>query len=129
MLCSVISSTFLLTKSLHVLLIMYACVMCWCIDGWMLVGICISVCSNILNYGLIIDLKIVRSFFLFRFSSSSFSFLAHVSLPYFTNYLVNISYNFKLHSSVIQFNSILYYLFAESTTTRPITDTAQCRHK
>jgi hypothetical protein len=26
-------------------------------------------------------------------------------------------------------NSILYYLCAESTATRPITDTAQCRYK
>jgi hypothetical protein len=29
---------------------------------------------------------------------------------------------------VIQFNSILYYLCAESTATRPITDTAQYRY-
>jgi hypothetical protein len=29
----------------------------------------------------------------------------------------------------IQLNSILYYLCAESTATRPITDTAQCRYK
>jgi hypothetical protein len=28
----------------------------------------------------------------------------------------------------IQFNSILYYLCAESTATRPITDTAQYKH-
>jgi type IV secretory pathway VirB3-like protein len=28
---------------------------------------------------------------------------------------------------IIQFNSILYYLCAEPTVTRPITDTAQCR--
>jgi uncharacterized protein YpmB len=28
---------------------------------------------------------------------------------------------------IIQFNSILYYLCAEPTATRPITDTAQCR--
>jgi hypothetical protein len=28
---------------------------------------------------------------------------------------------------IIQFNSILYYLCAESTATRPIIDTAQCR--
>jgi type II secretory pathway component PulC len=27
--------------------------------------------------------------------------------------------------TIIQFNSILYYLYAESTATRPITDTAQ----
>jgi hypothetical protein len=30
---------------------------------------------------------------------------------------------------VIQFNSILYYLYAESTATRPITDTAQGRYR
>jgi hypothetical protein len=29
---------------------------------------------------------------------------------------------------IIQFNSILYYLCAESTATRPITDTAQYRY-
>jgi hypothetical protein len=30
---------------------------------------------------------------------------------------------------IIQFNSVLYYLCAESTATRPITETAQCRYK
>jgi hypothetical protein len=30
---------------------------------------------------------------------------------------------------IVQFNSILYYLSAESTATRPITDTAQRRYK
>jgi hypothetical protein len=30
---------------------------------------------------------------------------------------------------IIQFNSIIYYLCAESTATRPITDAAQCRYK
>jgi hypothetical protein len=30
--------------------------------------------------------------------------------------------------SIIQFNSILYYLCAESTATRPIADTAQYRY-
>jgi hypothetical protein len=30
---------------------------------------------------------------------------------------------------IIQFNSILYYLCAESTATRPDIDTAQCRYK
>jgi hypothetical protein len=30
--------------------------------------------------------------------------------------------------AIIQFNSILYYLCAESTATRPITDTAQRRY-
>jgi hypothetical protein len=30
---------------------------------------------------------------------------------------------------IIQFNSILYYLCAESTALRPITDTAQCTFK
>jgi hypothetical protein len=29
---------------------------------------------------------------------------------------------------IIQFNSIVYYLCAESTATRPITDTAQYRY-
>jgi hypothetical protein len=29
---------------------------------------------------------------------------------------------------MIQFNSVLYYLCAESTATNPITDTAQCRY-
>jgi hypothetical protein len=32
------------------------------------------------------------------------------------------------NNNSIQFNSILYYLCAESTATRPITDTAQCRY-
>jgi hypothetical protein len=32
------------------------------------------------------------------------------------------------YSIIIQFNSILYYLCAESTATRPITDTAQYRY-
>jgi hypothetical protein len=31
-------------------------------------------------------------------------------------------------SEIIQFNSILYYLCAESTATRPITDTAQRKY-
>jgi hypothetical protein len=31
-------------------------------------------------------------------------------------------------TAIIQFNSILYYLCAESTATRPITDTAQYRY-
>jgi hypothetical protein len=31
--------------------------------------------------------------------------------------------------TMIQFNSILYYLCAESTAVRPITDTAQCSYK
>jgi hypothetical protein len=30
---------------------------------------------------------------------------------------------------IIQFNSILYYLCAESTAARPFTETAQCRYK
>jgi hypothetical protein len=30
---------------------------------------------------------------------------------------------------IIQFNSILYYLCAEPTAVRPITDTAQCTYK
>jgi hypothetical protein len=30
---------------------------------------------------------------------------------------------------IIQFNSVLYYLCAESTAVRPITDTAQCTYK
>jgi hypothetical protein len=30
---------------------------------------------------------------------------------------------------VINNNLILYYLYAESTATRPITDTAQCKYK
>jgi hypothetical protein len=31
--------------------------------------------------------------------------------------------------AIIQFNSILYYLCAEPTAPRPITDTAQCRYR
>jgi hypothetical protein len=31
--------------------------------------------------------------------------------------------------SIIQFNSILYYLCAEPTARRPITGTAQCRYR
>jgi hypothetical protein len=30
---------------------------------------------------------------------------------------------------IIKLNSILYYLCAESTAARPITDTAQCRYR
>jgi hypothetical protein len=30
---------------------------------------------------------------------------------------------------IIQLNAILYYLYAESTAVRPITDTAQCTYK
>jgi hypothetical protein len=30
---------------------------------------------------------------------------------------------------IIQFNSILYYLCAQSTAARPITDRAQCRYR
>jgi hypothetical protein len=33
-----------------------------------------------------------------------------------------------LSVTIIQFNSILYYLCAESTASNPITDTAQCRY-
>jgi hypothetical protein len=33
------------------------------------------------------------------------------------------------NSNSIQLSSILYYLRAEPTATRPITDTAQCRYK
>jgi hypothetical protein len=29
----------------------------------------------------------------------------------------------------VQFSSVLYYLLAESTAARPITDTAQCRYR
>jgi hypothetical protein len=32
-------------------------------------------------------------------------------------------------STIIQLSSILYYLYAESTAARPITDTAQCRYR
>jgi hypothetical protein len=37
-------------------------------------------------------------------------------------------FKFKIYQyiTVIQFNSVLYYLCAESTAVRPITDTAQC---
>jgi hypothetical protein len=35
----------------------------------------------------------------------------------------------KIIIIIIQFSSILYYLCAESTATRPITDPAQCRYK
>jgi hypothetical protein len=41
--------------------------------------------------------------------------------------LINFSFLFEPNNS-IQFNSILYYLCAESTATRPITDTAQYRY-
>jgi hypothetical protein len=32
-------------------------------------------------------------------------------------------------ATLIQYNSIIYYLCAEPTATRPITGTAQCRYK
>jgi hypothetical protein len=35
----------------------------------------------------------------------------------------------KIIIVIIQLNSILYYLCADSTATRPITDTAQCRYR
>jgi hypothetical protein len=35
----------------------------------------------------------------------------------------------KFITPLIQFNSILYYLYAEPTATRPITGTAQCSYK
>jgi hypothetical protein len=31
--------------------------------------------------------------------------------------------------TIIQFSSIIYYLCAETTATRPITGTAQCRYR
>jgi uncharacterized protein YpmB len=34
-----------------------------------------------------------------------------------------------MYMQIIQFNSILYYLCAEPTATRPITGTAQCSYK
>jgi hypothetical protein len=37
------------------------------------------------------------------------------------------SNSFSILYNSIQFNSILYYLCAEPTATRPITDTAHCR--
>jgi hypothetical protein len=33
------------------------------------------------------------------------------------------------NNNLIQFNSIIYYLCAESTATRPITNTAQCSYR
>jgi hypothetical protein len=39
-----------------------------------------------------------------------------------------LSYDTAIFAQIIQFNSIPYYLCAESTATRPITDTAQCRY-
>jgi hypothetical protein len=44
---------------------------------------------------------------------------------------VNTTPSFTLYNNnnSIQFTSILYYLYAESTGARPITDTVQCRYK
>jgi hypothetical protein len=46
------------------------------------------------------------------------------------NVILCLEYFILFHSdNSIQFNSILYYLCAESTAVRPITDTAQCTYK
>jgi hypothetical protein len=48
------------------------------------------------------------------------------------NYSAAIVHNVnssELGKLIIQFNSILYYLCAQSTATKPITDRAQCRYK
>jgi hypothetical protein len=43
--------------------------------------------------------------------------------------IIENKYHYSTDSNnSIQFNSILYYLCAESTATRPITDTAQYRY-
>jgi hypothetical protein len=37
--------------------------------------------------------------------------------------------NMMITMMIIQFSSIIYYLCAESTATRPITDPTQCRYR
>jgi hypothetical protein len=39
-----------------------------------------------------------------------------------------VPYKSDDNNKIIQFSSIIYYLCAEATATRPITDTEECRY-
>jgi hypothetical protein len=43
--------------------------------------------------------------------------------------LIILNINIIDNIMTIQFNSVLYYLCAESTARRPVTDTAQCNYR
>jgi hypothetical protein len=54
---------------------------------------------------------------------------SYLKIPNYTAFHMNhIDGTARGSTAIIQFNSILYYLCAESTATRPITDTAQYRY-
>jgi hypothetical protein len=56
--------------------------------------------------------------------------ITYFETDFLTKYLfLNGRHNHTCFFNSIKFNSILYYLCAESTATRSITDTAQCRYK
>jgi hypothetical protein len=60
-----------------------------------------------------------------RFHSNVYLFARLLNSPNANYKVITRKGGNKTHKIFIQFNSVLYYLYAESTATRPITETAQ----